>query len=237
MNIPKIPKKYQPRGFEILYEDRDLIVGNKTAGILTVAALWEKENTIHQILNSYVRKGSAVSKKSVYVVHRLDQATSGVLMFAKTPEVQDFLKNNWKTTVKTYYAIVHGILQKKQDTITSHLVEDEDYVVSSTTDEEQGKLAMTEYSVIQEVKNMSLLKINLLTGKKNQIRVHMAELGHPIVGDSKYGKKNNDGKNLMLHSSSIEFTHPFNGKRIHVEAQPPQYFDRLIPVPVTSQPR
>ncbi len=225
---PKIPKKYQPRGFEILFEDRELIVGNKAAGILTVAALWEKQNTIHQILNSYVRKGSAVSKKSVYVVHRLDQATSGVLIFAKTPEAQDFLKNNWKTTVKTYYAIVHGHLQKKQDTISSHLVQDEDYVVSSTSDKEQGKLAMTEYTVVQEEKELSLLKINLLTGKKNQIRVHLAEAGHPIVGDSKYGKKKNDGKNLMLHSFSIEFTHPFNGRRVQVAAKVPEYFTRWI---------
>lgn len=229
MSVPKIPKKYQPRGFEILFEDRDLIIGNKSAGILTVAALWEKQNTIHQILNSYVRKGSAVSKKSVYVVHRLDQATSGVLMFAKTPEVQEFMKNNWKTTIKTYYAIVHGHLQKKQGTISSHLVEDEDYVVASTSDTEQGKLAITEYSVVKEDKNKSLLKINLLTGKKNQIRVHMAEAGHPIVGDAKYGKKN-DGKNLMLHSYSLEFTHPFRRERLQVTAKVPDSFERLISI-------
>lgn len=225
MKIPKIPKKYRPRGFEILYEDRDLIIGNKKAGFLTVAALWNKDNTIHAILNSYVRKGSAHSKKSVYVVHRLDQATSGVLLFAKTPEVQDFMKNNWKNTIKTYYAIVHGYLQKKQDTISSHLLEDEDYVVASTTDTERGKLAITEYSVVKEEKNFSLLKINLLTGKKNQIRVHLAEAGHPILGDAKYGSPSSvRSKNLMLHAFSIEFTHPFNGKRLRVEADVPDYF-------------
>ena len=228
MNIPKIPKKYRPKGFDILYEDRDLILGNKAAGYLTVAALWEKENTIHGILNSYIRKGNSRSQKSVYVVHRLDQATSGVLMFAKTPEVQEFMKDNWKTTHKTYYAIVRGHLAKKNDTISSYLVEDEDYVVSSTTDTERGKLAMTEYSVMKEDKQVSLLKINLLTGKKNQIRVHMAELGHPIVGDAKYGKEKSARPNLLLHSHSIEFTHPFSKKRVVVQAEVPDYFKRAI---------
>jgi RluA family pseudouridine synthase len=228
MNIPKIPKKYRPKGFDILYEDQDLIIGNKAAGYLTVAALWEKENTIHGILNSYIRKGNARSQKSVYVVHRLDQATSGVLMFAKTPEVQDFMKDNWKTTVKNYYAVVRGHLEKKHDTISSYLVEDEDYVVSSTTDTERGKLAMTEYTVLKEDKQVSLLKINLLTGKKNQIRVHMAELGHPIVGDAKYGKEKSARPNLLLHSHSIEFTHPFSKKRIAIQAPVPDYFRRAI---------
>lgn len=212
-----------------MHEDRDLIIGNKAAGFLTVAALWEKENTIHGILNSYVRKGSAHSKKSVYVVHRIDQATSGVLVFAKTPEAHEFLKDNWKTTTKTYYAIVRGHLQKKQDTITSHLLEDEDYVVASTTDTERGKLAITEYQVVHEAENLSLLKINLLTGKKNQIRVHLAEAGHPIVGDVKYGKeKSTHGVNLMLHAFSIELTHPFNRQRLKVQAPVPEYFQRWI---------
>ncbi len=228
MNIPKIPKKHRPKGFDILYEDRDLIIGNKTAGFLTVAALWEKENTIHEILNSYVRKGNARSQKSVYVVHRLDQATSGVLIFAKTPEVQDFMKDNWKTTKKTYYAVVRGQMPKQHDTISSYLVEDEDYVVSSTTDTEKGKLAVTEYTVLKEDKNVSLLKINLLTGKKNQIRVHMAEAGHPVAGDAKYGKEKSARSQLLLHSFSIEFTHPFSGKRVTVQADVPDYFKRAI---------
>lgn len=229
MNVPKIPKKYRPRGFDILYEDRDVIVGNKSAGFLTVAAKWEKENTIHEILNSYVRKGSLQSRKSVYVVHRLDQATSGVLIFAKTPEAQEFLKNNWKLTKKTYFTIVRGHLTKKKDLISSYLLEDEDYVVHSSADSERGKLAQTEYEVVSETANMSLVKINLLTGKKNQIRVHMANLGHPIVGDAKYGKeKSGKGTHLMLHAYSLQFPHPFNQRQILVSAEVPEYFRRLI---------
>ncbi len=225
----KIPSKYQPKGFRILHEDRDVIVGNKAPGILTVGALWEQENTIHNILNQYIRKGNSRSRACVFVVHRLDQATSGALIFAKTEEVQQYLKNNWKSTVKTYFAIVHGLLTKKSGMIESYLSEDEDYHVHSSQDAGSGKLAQTQYEVLTEVAGFSLVKINLLTGKKNQIRVHMAELGHPVVGDPKYGKAKTKFKNLALHSASLEFTHPFTQKRILIKASVPAYFHDLIP--------
>lgn len=243
----RVPKKHQPLGFEILYEDSDLIIGNKAPGYLTVAALWERENTIHHILNSYVRKGSSHSKKCVFVVHRLDQATSGVLIFAKTPEAQQFLKEDWKSTEKIYFAIVHGKLEKKRGLISSYLSEDEDYMVHSSADSERGKLAETEYEVVKESSLYSLVKIHLLTGKKNQIRVHLAGEGHPIVGDTKYGAgKKDDLKNaksiraksmgsklvtskpLMLHSYSVTLTHPFTRKRLRVQAEVPAYFNQLV---------
>lgn len=227
LNVPQIPKKYRPRGFDILHEDNDVIVGSKSAGFLTVAALWEKHNTIEEILNSYVRKGSAHSKKRVFVVHRLDQATSGVLIFAKSPEVQEFLKENWKSTEKNYYAIVHGKMQKKNGVISSHLVEDEDYVVKSTQDAGKGKLAETEYKVVHETALYSVLKINLLTGKKNQIRVHLSEAGHPVMGDPKYGAVDKSA-HLMLHSFALTFTHPFKGKRLRVQADVPAYFKKVV---------
>ena len=226
---PKIPKKYQPRGFEILHEDRDLIVGRKAAGFLTVAALWERENTVHEALNQYVRKGNPRSRKCVYVVHRLDQATTGVLIFAKSEEVQAYLKNNWKTTVKTYYAIVHGRLPKKSGLIESYLSEDEDYFVQSSGDSELGKLAQTEYEVIQETGKYSLLRINLLTGRKNQIRVHLADAGAPIVGDPKYGNPETKFKSLALHATAMTFTHPFNKERVTVSTPVPEHFRKLVP--------
>lgn len=228
LSPPNIPKKYQPPGFHILHEDPDLIVGNKSAGILTVAALWEKKNTVEGALNNYIRKGSTISKKQIYVVHRLDQATTGVLIFAKSEKVQHFLKDNWPSTVKYYYAIVHGKLAQKSNTIESYLQEDEDYVVSSTSDTSKGKLARTEYHVVHETEHYSLLKINLLTGKKNQIRVHLSEAGHPIVGDTKYGPTPSRFKELMLHSFSIEITHPFKKERVRFEAPVPEHFKRLI---------
>lgn len=227
--MKKVPRKYQPKGFHILHEDRDVIVGNKSAGLLTVGALWEKENTVHNLLNQYIRKGNTRSRACVFVVHRLDQATSGALIFAKTEEVQQYLKNNWKSTVKTYYAIVHGHLAKKAGIYESYLTEDDEYHVHSSKDNSKGVLAQTEYEVVKETASFSLVKINLLTGKKNQIRVHMAELGHAIVGDSKYGKNTTRYKNLALHSASLEFTHPFSKKRVLVKAKVPEYFKELVP--------
>lgn len=228
IQAPKIPKKYQPHGFEIIHEDPDLIVGNKAQGALTVAALWEKTNTVQNALDSYVKKGSALSRKQVYVVHRLDQATSGVLIFAKTEAAQFYLKNNWPTTIKTYYTIVHGHMKKKSGLIESYLSEDEDYVVHSSQDSQKGKLAQTEYAVVHETEKLSVLKINLITGKKNQIRVHLAGEGCPIVGDSKYGDKNTKFKELMLHSFSIEITHPFKKERVRFEAPIPIRFKKLV---------
>lgn len=246
---PKIKRKHQPRGFEILHEDPDLIVGNKAPGFLTVSALWNKDDTIHSALNHYVRKGNSKSRKSVYVVHRLDQATSGVLIFAKSEDVQHYLKDNWPTTLKTYYTIVHGKLEKKSGRVTSYLSEDEDYHVHSSRRDDGGKLAVTEYEVLRETDKYSLVKINLLTGRKNQIRVHMAELGHPIVGDEKYGhapvqqssrpqpqagrggankRSGPPSKNLALHSYSIEFTHPFSKKRVKFTAPVPESFRKLV---------
>lgn len=221
-------RRHQPKGFEILYEDKDVIVGSKAAGSLAVAALWNKEDTIHAALNMYVRKGNARSKKRVFVVHRLDQATSGVMLFAKTEQAQTFLKDNWTTTKKIYYAIVHGRLARKSGTISSHLIEDEDYMMRSTTDSAKGKLAHTAYAVIKETESFSLLKIGLLTGRKNQIRVHLADQGHPVVGDDKYGKSDSVHKRLALHAQSLSFIHPFSGKRLAFTAPVPEYFTKLI---------
>jgi RluA family pseudouridine synthase len=226
--IKKIPKKYHPKGFEILHEDRDIIVGNKAPGFLTVGAAWERVNTIHYALNQYVRKGQSKSRKCVFVVHRLDQATSGVLIFAKTEPVQIFLKENWKETIKIYYTIVYGQMAKKSGTISSYLIEDDEYMMHSVKAGGKGKLAHTQYEVIKETPRFSLLKINLITGRKNQIRVHLADQGHPVVGDDKYGDLKQRYPFLALHSQSIAFTHPFSKKRMNFQAKVPDYFKKLI---------
>ncbi|MBU0468138.1 MAG: RNA pseudouridine synthase [Candidatus Omnitrophica bacterium] len=226
--MKKIPKKYQPKGFEIKYEDKYVIVGNKAQGFLTVAALWNREKTVHSALNQYVRKGNSRSRKCVYVVHRLDQDTSGVLIFAKTKQAQSFLKDNWKATKKTYYAIVHGRLAQRAGTISSYLIEDDEYVMHSTDDTKKGKLALTDYEVLKETSKFSLIKIDLLTGKKNQIRVHFADLGHPIVGDVKYGNSGTKYGGMALHSRSIAFNHPVTKERLTIEAKVPEYFTKLV---------
>ena len=227
-DFKKIPKKYHPRGYEILYEDRDLLVGNKAQGFLSVRANFEKVQTIHHALNQYVRKGNSKSRKCVFVVHRLDQDTTGVMIFAKTPHVQMALKDNWKEVTKIYFCMVHGRIAKRTDTISSYLEEDEDYVMHSSATNKKGKLAHTQYEVLEQTDKFSLVKINLLTGRKNQIRVHMADIGHPVVGDDKYGHRQARHKDLFLHARSISFKHPINGKEIYVQAPVPDYFKKLI---------
>lgn len=224
----KIPKRYQPKGYAILYEDKDIFVGNKESGYLTVSALWNKNDTVHSALNQYVRKGNPKSHKRVYVVHRLDQATSGVLLFAKSEPVQLFLKNNWSKTKKCYYAVVYGRFKKKEGVISSYLAEDEKYRIHSSQNKRDGKLAKTGYMVEKETARFSLLKIDLLTGRKNQIRVHLADEGHPVVGDTKYGDHNDKHKRLALHAFSLSFFHPMSGKPVFFETPMPEYFHKLL---------
>lgn len=228
---PVIPKKYRPQGFFIIHEDKDLLIVDKQPGKLSVAALWNKDATVHSDLINYLRKGNPKATKTVYVVHRLDQATSGLMLFAKSEEAQQFLKNNWSKFKKNYVTLVHGHLKSKTGLIESYLEEDDDYHVHSSQDSQKGKLARTEYKVICENEKFSAVQINLLTGKKNQIRVHMAELGHPVVGDTKYGPKNSKFKDLMLHAHQIEFIHPFSKKTVTVKSPVPVRFQNILPVP------
>ncbi|TFG48295.1 MAG: RNA pseudouridine synthase, partial [Candidatus Brocadiia bacterium] len=176
------------RGLEILYEDNDILLADKPAGLLTVGTSTNKTRTATYILTDYVRKGCLKSRKQIFVVHRLDQWTSGVLLFAKSEDVKDRLQAQWKDTKKKYIAVVHGQLVPKEDIITSYLSENSAFVVYSTTDTVKGKLAHTAYKVLKETKQLSLVEIDLLTGRKNQIRVHMADKGNQVAGDRKYGK-------------------------------------------------
>jgi tRNA pseudouridine32 synthase/23S rRNA pseudouridine746 synthase/23S rRNA pseudouridine1911/1915/1917 synthase len=221
-------RKYLSRELEILYEDRDILVVDKPAGLLTVGTPTNKFKTADYILTDYVRKGSLKWRNRIFIVHRLDQWTSGVLIFAKSEEVMSFLKAQWKDTEKKYVAVVYGHLAQKEGIITSYLAEDKAHAVYSTTDATKGKLAHTAYKVLKETKRFTLLEINLLTGRKNQIRVHMADEGHPIVGDRKYGKINDGYERLALHSKSISFKHPTSGEQMTFEAKLPNYFNKLI---------
>jgi RluA family pseudouridine synthase len=220
-------KKRQPRGLKLLHEDRDLLVVVKPAGLLTVGSDHDKSRTVHYLLNDYVRKGDPRSRNRVYVVHRLDQDTSGILLFAKTEVAKTFLQQHWDETEKHYLAIVHGQLKTGSGTISTYLVENAAQRVYSTLDPAKGKLSRTDYQVLQVRKGMSLLEIHLLTGRKHQIRVQFSELGHPLVGDRKYGK--NDGaKRLALHAHSISFIHPASGRLMNFAAGMPEDFARLL---------
>ena len=202
------PKRYQPPGLSILYEDRDILVVDKIHGLLTISTDKVKENTAFYLLNEYVRKGNAKSKNRVFIVHRLDRDTSGVIVFAKSMESKLYLQENWQEFQKKYYAVVHGRLLKKEGIITSYLTENRAFKMYSVKDPEKGKLARTGFKVLKESEEFSLLEIDLLTGRKNQIRAHFSEKGHPVAGDKKYGQKVKGIKRLALHSASLTILHP-----------------------------
>lgn len=221
-------KKHQPRGLPILHEDKDILVVEKPAGLLTVGTDRDKSRTAHYLLNDYVRKGNPKSRNRVYVVHRLDQDTSGILIFAKSEQAKKFLQEHWDQTEKHYLAIVHGQLIPKEGMISSYLVENAAQRVYSTPDATKGKLSQTAYKVLKESKGFSLVDIHLLTGRKHQIRVHFSEKGHAVVGDRKYGNGDHGAKRLALHARSISFIHPFSGKPMTFDTGVPEELARLI---------
>jgi len=220
-------RRHRPRGLDVLYDDADIIVVNKEPGLLTMSFHKDQPNTAERILTDYVRKGSSRSKKRVFVVHRLDRESSGLLVFAKTYPVQQRLKDNWREAEKLYLAAVHGHLSEKAGIIESYLAEDEDQFVASVDDPKKGKFAQTAYCVIKETRQLSFLKIRLLTGRKNQIRVHLAEKGHPVAGDRKYGRKDKPYERLYLHAKSIAFNHPHRGERMGFNTQIPEFFKKI----------
>jgi RluA family pseudouridine synthase len=222
------PSRYQPKGLKIIYEDRDIVVVEKPCGLLTIGTDRDKSRTVHKILNEYVRKGDPRSRNRVYIVHRLDRDTSGILILAKSESAKLFLQEQWQDIDKRYITAVHGSITPKFGTISSCLAENSALKVYSTPDPERGKLSHTEYRVLKEAKGFSLLEIHLLTGRKHQIRVHLSEKGHPVVGDRKYGGGNDGFGTLALHARSISFTHPVSGKRLTFETGIPDFFIRLI---------
>ncbi len=224
----RTPTKHQPKGLTVLYEDRDVIVVEKPCGLLTIGTDRDKSRTVHTILNEYVRKGDPRSRNRVYIVHRLDRDTSGILILAKSEAAKMYLQEHWQDTDKHYLTVVHGRFAVKAGTISSYLAENSAYNVYSTPDPALGKLSHTEYAVIKEAKGFSLLEIHLLTGRKHQIRVHLSEKGHPVVGDRKYGRGNEAHGNLALHARSLSFTHPVSGRRLTFETRIPDYFTRLV---------
>lgn len=207
--------------FEILYEDQDLLVICKDTGLLTNSYKGDRKATAERMLTEYLRKGSSRSWIRAYTVHRLDRETSGLLIFAKSSAVQRELMGNWKAVKKHYTAVVHGIFAEKEGRFASYLAENKDQVVYSTPDAAKGKWSETRYRVLKESSRFSQLDIKLLTGRKNQIRVHLADAGHPIAGDMKYGKKHDKVARMALHARTLSFPHPHDGRRMEFEAVVP----------------
>jgi len=212
----------------IIHEDRDIIVVDKPPGLLTMGTDKEKSRTAYFILTDYVRKGCARSRKRIFIVHRLDRDTSGILVFAKSEEAKFRLQGQWEETKKKYLAVVHGKFENSSETITSYLAENKAHNVYSTSDATKGKLSHTAYKVLKETKDFALLEVHLLTGRKHQIRVHLAGIGHPVVGDRKYGKGNEARTRLALHARSISFRHPFSGEQLTFETEAPADFNKIV---------
>lgn len=249
-----------PMGLAILYEDWDILVADKPAGLLTIATSREKARTAYFILTDYLRKGSAKSRRRLFIVHRLDRETSGVLVFAKNIEAKLRLQEQWKgrETDKKYLAVVHGRVTKQSGVITTYLAENKAHVVYSTPDAAKGKLSQTVYRVLRQTEDFSLLEVEPLTGRKHQIRVHLAGIGHPVVGDDKYGREyrvqraahpaarpdrrtggladarlgrrlsTRLSKRLALHARSLSFKHPSTGELLTFESAVPAVFGGLV---------
>ena len=224
----------------IIYEDDALIVVEKKNGLLTVPVNQKSsETTVFSILKEYVKKQSY--RNTVYVVHRLDRETSGLLVFAKSPELQEYMRTYWRqlVTKRTYVALVEGKFAQKEGKITSWLTENpHTAMVSSSPVDNGGQLAITNYKVLQELDSgvesqeseISLVELNLETGRTNQIRVHMASMGHPVVGDRKYGNGNESSPidRLCLHARTLEFIHPMTEKKVRFESAIPKEFTRIV---------
>lgn len=214
-------------GLRILHEDDDLIVIHKDAGLLSVATEQETELTAYRQLTAHVRLKDARSR--IFVLHRLDRETSGVMMFAKSERIQRKMQDNWKDVVKErlYVALVEGMVKKAQGTVSSWLKESATLKMYSSPHPNDGQHAVTHYKVLQASRSFSLLEIKLDTGRKNQIRVHMHDIGHPVVGDKKYGAKTKPIGRLGLHARVLAFEHPSSGELMR--------FETAIPKPFLSQ--
>jgi tRNA pseudouridine32 synthase/23S rRNA pseudouridine746 synthase/23S rRNA pseudouridine1911/1915/1917 synthase len=220
--------RHLPKDLSILHEDEDILVVVKPAGLLTMGTERDKVHTAYALLTDYVRKGCARSSKRIFIVHRLDRDTSGVLVFAKTPAAKTRLQGGWEETEKKYLAVVHGRCVNNEGLITTYLAENAAHVVYSTPDPKKGKLARTAYRVLRNSKEYTLLEVDLLTGRKHQIRVHLAGIGHPVVGDEKYGAGRKAFKRLALHARALSFIHPVTGRRLAFETEFPEYFSKLL---------
>ncbi|OQY40298.1 MAG: RNA pseudouridine synthase [Candidatus Cloacimonetes bacterium 4572_65] len=221
-------KKHQPRGLTILYEDQDIIVIDKESGLLTMSTVKATNTTAYYRLTSYVKKGNMKSRNRIFIVHRLDKDTSGLLVFAKTEEAKQYLQDEWKSFKKKYYAVVCGMIPEQEGIIISYLTENSAHKVYSVNDASKGKFAKTGFKVLKQTQKFSLLEIALYTGRKNQIRVHLEEKGFPVAGDKIYGSGDVRVKRLTLHAASLTIKHPYTKKEMTFESEVPAYFSSLV---------
>ncbi|MDE6653295.1 MAG: RluA family pseudouridine synthase [Muribaculaceae bacterium] len=217
---------------KIYYEDDDIIVAYKGYGLLSVATERDmnkkKEATAYSILRDYLKRKDPRNK--LYIVHRLDKATSGLMMFAKTQEAKEAMQHNWNNMVleRKYVAVVEGYMEENEGMVRSYLVENARHEVYSTDDPSKGKLAVTYYKTLARRNGYSLVELSLETGRKNQIRVHMKDLGHPIAGDKRYGARTSPIHRVALHAQTLRFAHPITRKDMNFTSAIPAAFEKLV---------
>ena len=218
----------QRKDLPIIYEDNDLIVINKPSGLLSIASDREKGRTAYRMVADYIRQKDP--KARIFVVHRLDEDTSGVLMFAKNHKTKEELQLHWQDIVKKrgYYAIVEGHMEKKEDTYVDYLMQNSLNLVYVSKDKKNGKLSKTSYKVIKEIKNFSLLDVNIDSGRKNQIRVQLGHRGHHVIGDDKYGEPADPISRLGLHAYQLDFYFPSRKKEFSFKAEMPKEFKKMF---------
>ena len=212
---------------KIVYEDKDLVVIEKSVGILSMPAT-AKQYSAKQVLDEYFEKRHF--KCRAHTVHRLDRDTSGLMMYAKNLDIAKILEENWHDIVfdRRYIAVVEGKMDTEGGTVRSWLKDNKAFITFSSPTDNGGKLAITHYHTLQTTDKLSLVEMKLETGRKNQIRVHMQGLGHPVVGDRKYGSGWDPIGRLCLHAYRLDFYHPRTGERMNFETPIPRQFTQLF---------
>jgi 23S rRNA pseudouridine1911/1915/1917 synthase len=222
------PKTVLSSGMKVYHEDSDLIVIEKPSGLLSVASEAEQEKTAYRLLTEHVRRGNPISKDRVWIVHRLDRETSGLMVFAKTPEAKEYLQGNWDEATKVYEAVVEGHLEADSGTLDSHLDETNPYKVFSVKPNAQTRHAVTHYRVLAKNARRSLVELTLETGRRHQLRVQLSDAGCPILGDDKYNSRTNPAHRLALHACSLRFPHPKTRKELRFTSPMPKELTRLV---------
>jgi 23S rRNA pseudouridine1911/1915/1917 synthase len=207
----------------IIFEDDDLLIAEKPAGLLTFGERGTGGTSLYRVLKDFVNQRSG-GRQRLHVVHRLDREVSGIVLFAKNGKAQQQIKKNWKETKKKYHALVEGRPEKDRGTIQSWLREGVDRKMASSDKPAGAKLAVTHYRVVKRLDGHTLLEIETETGRKNQVRVHLAEMGCPLVGDRRYGGKAKVIRRIRLHAFYLGFTHPVVGRFVEFESPMPQGF-------------
>ena len=228
VNLTREFPRFYNRRLKIVYEDDDIIVVNKGYGLLSMGNDKVKDGTAYSILKEYVKWVDP--RQKIFVVHRLDRDTSGLMMFAKNIEAKEAMQHNWNNMVlnRTYVAVVEGSVDDDEGTIRTYLAENSKYEVYVTDNPQEGQLAVTRFKVLARKNGYTLMELELDTGRKNQIRVHMKHIGHPIAGDRRYGAKSSPIHRLALHARTLRFAHPASRREMDFSTPIPASFQKMV---------